>query len=458
MKALYSLRTLLLALAVSVMPAMSFGGVFISVNFAPPVLPVYEQPPCPEPGLIWIPGYWAYDEDGYYWVPGTWVPAPFEGALWTPPYWGWDGGLYVFHPGYWGTHVGYYGGVNYGFGYMGVGFVGGRWRGHDFIYNTAVMRVDERRVRNVYVDRDVVRRYTIVNDRHVAFSGGRDGIHHDPLPEERFADRDRHVTETSYQQSHENAARSDRSYYARNNGGHPNNVVVQRPMNSGPNTFGDSNRGPFGNRDNNQRDQYRGNPQQDNPQYRGGYGDPRSNQRGADNRNTYNPPPNANGGQDYQNRDNNGRGQYRGNPQQEQSVPQQNNPHDRGFGDPRSNERGHDNRNTYNPPPNAGYQGQDNGRGNNPGQDQYRNQNPQPGNQAPQYRNAPPQQQQQQQPQWRQYNNGHGGQDNMQNRGGPPPQQQPQPQPQPQQPRGDQGGGGNHGGDRGGDHGRGHDR
>ncbi len=32
---------------------------------------------------------------------------------------------YVFHPGYWGQHVGYYGGVNYGFGYMGIGFVGG---------------------------------------------------------------------------------------------------------------------------------------------------------------------------------------------------------------------------------------------------------------------------------------------------------------------------------------------
>jgi len=29
--------------------------VFISVGFAPPVLPVYEQPLCPEPGLMWTP-------------------------------------------------------------------------------------------------------------------------------------------------------------------------------------------------------------------------------------------------------------------------------------------------------------------------------------------------------------------------------------------------------------------
>ena len=413
MKALCSLRTLLLALVVSLIPAASFGGVFISVNFAPPVLPVYEQPPCPEPGLIWNPGYWAYDEDGYYWVPGTWVPAPFEGALWTPPYWGWDGGLYVFHSGYWGSHVGYYGGVNYGFGYMGVGFVGGMWRGHDFIYNTAVMRVDDRYVRNVYVDRDVVRRYTVENDRHVSFSGGRDGIHHDPLPEERFADRDRHVTETNFQQSHENAARSDRSYYARNNGGHPSNAVVQRPMGSGPNTFGD-NRGGSQGRDN-------GNNQRG--QYQGSAGDPRSNQRGFDNRNTYNPPSNG-GGQTNQNRDNNS---------------QQNNPQYRGNGDPRSNERGYNNRNTYNPPANGG-------------------------NQAPQYRSAPaPQQNAPQQsapqPQFRNPNNPHGGQDSMQNRGGPPPQQQQQQQ-QPQQPRGDQGGHGNQGGDHGGhdDHGHEHEK
>ena len=321
MKAIRSLRILLLALVATLIPASSFGGVFISVNFAPPVLPVYEQPPCPEQGLIWMPGYWAYDEDGYYWVPGTWVPAPYEGALWTPPYWGWDNNLYVFHPGYWGQHVGYYGGVNYGFGYMGVGFVGGMWRGHDFIYNTAVMRVDERRVRNVYVDRDVVRRYTIANDRHVSFSGGRDGIHHDPMPEERFADRDRHVEETQFQRSHENAARSDKSFYARNNGGRPSNVVVQRPMGAGPNSTPD-NRGGFqgrGNANANQRPQ-------DNPGNRGGNNDPRSNARGYDNRNTYTPPPNA-GNQNRNNTPQPGNTQQPANqnPRYRNNAPQQQN-------------------------------------------------------------------------------------------------------------------------------------
>jgi WXXGXW repeat (2 copies) len=45
----------------------------ISITIAPPALPVYVQPPIPEPGYLWTPGYWAYGPDGYFWVPGTWV-------------------------------------------------------------------------------------------------------------------------------------------------------------------------------------------------------------------------------------------------------------------------------------------------------------------------------------------------------------------------------------------------
>ncbi|MGA8731428.1 MAG: hypothetical protein WB608_21905, partial [Terracidiphilus sp.] len=202
----------------------------VSVGFAPPVLPVYVQPPCPQPGWMWTPGYWAYGDDGYYWVPGTWVPAPYEGALWTPPYWGWSGGLYVFHTGYWGPHVGYYGGVNYGFGYMGIGFVGGMWRGHDFVYNTAVVHVDNRYIHNTYVDRAVVDRYTVARDSRVAYSGGPGGIRHDPSPEERTAMHEQHVGRTSFQTQHVNAAMSDRNSYFNSNHGRPTNVAVARPM------------------------------------------------------------------------------------------------------------------------------------------------------------------------------------------------------------------------------------
>ena len=235
MRLLRASRWALLALLLSLAPASSFAGVFVSVGFAPPVLPVYAQPPCPQPGWIWTPGYWAYGDDGYYWVPGSWVPAPYVGALWTPPYWGWSGGLYVFHPGYWGPHVGYYGGVNYGFGYMGVGFVGGIWRGHDFVYNTAVVNVNRTVIHNTYIDRTVVERNTIVNDRHVAYSGGPGGIRHDPRPEERMAMNERHEAPTNFQQQHMQAARGDHASYVRNNGGHPQNPAVDRPMGGGRN-------------------------------------------------------------------------------------------------------------------------------------------------------------------------------------------------------------------------------
>src|ERR1700733_12235554 len=115
-------------------PASAQIGVGISIHVGPPALPVYEQPLCPGDGYIWTPGYWAYGPAGYYWVPGVWVMPPSVGVLWTPGYWGFAGGLYGWHAGYWGPHVGYYGGINYGFGYAGVGFVGRYWSGGDFSY------------------------------------------------------------------------------------------------------------------------------------------------------------------------------------------------------------------------------------------------------------------------------------------------------------------------------------
>jgi hypothetical protein len=51
------------------------------------------------------------------------------GAMWTPGYWELhDDGPYVFCDGYWASEVGWYGGINYGFGYQGVGFAFGEWR------------------------------------------------------------------------------------------------------------------------------------------------------------------------------------------------------------------------------------------------------------------------------------------------------------------------------------------
>ena len=225
-----SIRSLVLAATMVMLPASSFGGIFVSVSIAPPALPVYVQPVAPGPDYMWTPGYWAYGPDGYFWVPGTWVLAPTPGLLWTPGYWGWGGGVYLWHAGYWGPHVGFYGGVNYGFGYAGVGFGGGAWVGGHFSYNTAVMNVNTAVVHNTYVDKTViVNNNTTIN--HTSYNGGQGGIAAQPTAQEAQYGRENHVAPTAMQTSHENAASTNRANFASVNHGNPGaNAAMSRPM------------------------------------------------------------------------------------------------------------------------------------------------------------------------------------------------------------------------------------
>ena len=67
---------------------------------------------------------------------GAWVQPPYVGALWTPGWWGFYGGGYYWNaPATGARSIGYYGGINYGFGYFGTGFFGGYWGGGRFFYN-----------------------------------------------------------------------------------------------------------------------------------------------------------------------------------------------------------------------------------------------------------------------------------------------------------------------------------
>ena len=210
--------------------SVGFGGVELTVDEAPPPMPVYEQPPCPEPDLIWTPGYWHHGFLGYYWVPGAWVPAPYVGALWTPGYWGFAGGSFGFHTGYWGPHVGFYGGVNYGGGYMGIGFAGGNWNGGHFAYNTAVIRVNPTVVTNVYINKTIVQQTTIVNVTNVSYNGGPNGVQHTPTPEEQTASHETHTAPTSFQIQHRTQAAQNKGNLASSNGGHPTTLADTKPL------------------------------------------------------------------------------------------------------------------------------------------------------------------------------------------------------------------------------------
>ncbi len=203
----------------------SHAQIAVSITIAPPLLPVYEQPPIPDEGYIWTPGYWAYGPDGYFWVPGTWVQAPEFGLLWTPGYWAWERGFYSWNAGYWGPHIGFYGGVNYGFGYFGHGYEGGYWRGNRFFYNRAVNNINVTNIHNVY-SKTVVNN-TIVNN--VSYNGGRGGLAVRPTSTERAVANETHRAPTDMQTQHHEQARTDRALLASVNHGRPAIAATPRP-------------------------------------------------------------------------------------------------------------------------------------------------------------------------------------------------------------------------------------
>ena len=222
-------------------PVASFAywdvGIGVTVGYAPPELPIYSQPPCPAPGYIWTPGYWGYSDDDqdYYWVAGTWVLAPSSRLLWTPGYWADIDNVYEWQEGYWAPHVGFYGGINYGFGYFGVGFAGGEWRGDDFYYNRAVTNITNVNVTNVY-------NTTVINNNvyatRASFNGG-EGVRARPTLAELIAAREPHRGFTSPQRFQADSARKVPELLASINHGHPSVAATVRPglfvgRNAGP--------------------------------------------------------------------------------------------------------------------------------------------------------------------------------------------------------------------------------
>jgi hypothetical protein len=137
------------------------------------------------------------------------------GLLWTPGYWGFRDGIYVWNEGYWGPHIGFYGGVNYGFGYVGTGYLGGAWRGGVFAYNSTVNNFGSVHITNVYSQ-------TVVNTNvnvHVSFNGGPHGIAAQPNAQEMAAMHENHVQATALQTQNVNAAKQNKAFYASVNHG-----------------------------------------------------------------------------------------------------------------------------------------------------------------------------------------------------------------------------------------------
>ena len=197
----------------------------VEASEPPPPLPDYEQPPCPGDGYMWTPGYWAYADSDYYWVPGAWVMAPWVDALWTPPWWGFYDGVYVWHAGYWGPHIGFYGGIDYDFGYTGHGYYGAYWRDGVVNYNRSVTNVNTTAVQNVY-------NYPVAEHHgyRTSYNGGRGGVSARPTPQEMAVARDPRSPAVPAQTQHARQASTNRAQFAQGRAPHPASLVAAGPL------------------------------------------------------------------------------------------------------------------------------------------------------------------------------------------------------------------------------------
>lgn len=210
-----------MALLLLALPGLAGAQISVSILIAPPDLPPDEQPPVPQDGYVWTPGYWEYAQGAYYWVPGQWLEPPQPDLLWTPGYWQWNDGQYQWSPGYWDREIGYYGGVNYGYGYAGRGYQGGYWRDHRFFYNRLVSNVGDARVGHVYA-RSVESRGPAVQ---ASYNGG-GGVRAEPTAAEVAHARAPHEPATRDQVQH--GADVGRDPSARSPG--PANAPVPSPV------------------------------------------------------------------------------------------------------------------------------------------------------------------------------------------------------------------------------------
>jgi hypothetical protein len=133
-------------------------------------------------------------------------------------------GVYLFNAGFWGPTVGFYGGINYGFGYAGIGYAGGYWSSGNFYYNRVVNNISNTHITNVYDKTVELNRTT-----NVSFNGGPGGVRARATPAELAAAHQGRVAQTAAQVRHAEAARSNPQLRTSVNRGNPPIAATARP-------------------------------------------------------------------------------------------------------------------------------------------------------------------------------------------------------------------------------------
>ena len=127
-------------------------------------------------------------------------------------------------------HVGFYGGVDYGFGYVGDGYEGGRWDNGRFF-----VQPRRHQHQHTYASRSTApSNGSGVNNRQrrtrtVSFNGGPDGTTVKPTREEMQAERAKHVAPTRVQLENARSASHDQDFFFSNNKGKPRVAATEKP-------------------------------------------------------------------------------------------------------------------------------------------------------------------------------------------------------------------------------------
>ncbi len=209
-------------------PAPAYGepaDVELRATDAPPPLPEYEQPPCPDDGYLWTPGYWAYGGGGYFWVPGTWVQPPPRRRAVDPRLLGLRGRRVCIPHRVLGSPCRILRRRELRPWLWRHGLCGRPWSGNSFAYNRTVNNVNVTHVHNTY-NETVINNVTV---NRVSYNGGSGGLSAAPTSQDRAASREQHAAPTPLQREHVVEAVRNPALAVRANGGHPPIAATPRP-------------------------------------------------------------------------------------------------------------------------------------------------------------------------------------------------------------------------------------
>ena len=91
-------QSLLLSITL-ITSAAALAQVSFSIHVGPPP-PIFETVPMLDPGYVWAPGYWAWNNDRHIWIRGR-AMLGRTGYRWQPDRWEQRGDGYYRQPGNW---------------------------------------------------------------------------------------------------------------------------------------------------------------------------------------------------------------------------------------------------------------------------------------------------------------------------------------------------------------------